>query len=58
MDPKNPSYPFTVSIFGDLGTEYSNGTITQLNYLAVNNKLDLLVHAGDISYVTKKSEQT
>lgn len=43
-------YPFTVVGYGDMGISYSQNTATLLAARAAAGTIDLVVHAGDISY--------
>jgi len=42
--------PTTIAVYGDLGTDNSANTISQLNQHATRDELSLFVHLGDISY--------
>ena len=47
---KNNSYPLKIAIYGDMGVENSNKTMSRLK----NRNIDLFLHIGDISYADDK----
>ena len=50
---------FFAAVIGDMGANYeSNNTIKRLEELVNSNSLDVIIHAGDISYAGKGSHIT
>lgn len=49
------SYPFSFVTFGDMGISYSNWTAALLAKMSQDGELDLIVHAGDISYADNRA---
>lgn len=53
LSPPNKSTPDVSTsffVFGDMGLWYSQDTISYINNVVNNEKIDLILHSGDISY--------